>query len=926
MNNKKEWIDYLGEEIDLYPLQLANCDRLMNNNDCVYIFDEVGTGKTISSGLMALDYLYNNPNEKVLIIMPNSLYKTQNNQRYGQFLKDWFEKLPFNRLGFRLNENIFACNNIYSNISKMSDKRYGLIIVDEAHEFLSDTTQRYAELTNLKSRKLVFLTATPIKHSIQDLYKYVEIGEEILDKKLSDFWIDDISEGNLEKEEVICSQFNVRQPVTRYFKDTVINLKNEEKVEKPLRRLLAHVWEFDGQENKNKILLEKINECYSENTKDNKFIVFTRYVEIEAKPIGEYLEKGGYVSFDQYPNAEKTYKIITGRNSHELNKFSGHNNLPTVLILTFQIAEQGVNLPGFNHVINYHIPATPGKLEQRFGRIDRMGKHDRSSNDISICFLLNKKTDLNVYNFASAFYVYITHLIPHLPSKNTILSESSLEQYIKTIEKLDENYIKGIDGLLSNAEILLETYEYFHEEDVSNKECTNLLIEFIEDSFDNTDILEIFSGNINRKLIVGEVKSKINGFNELIKKSKSMNHTEYREIIKKIGQNIFYRKDIDKGLTVDNLVMIDPVLDCARFIEQDSEYIEYANICKSYNTLKYSNVTNNYVDIINRYFENAFLENDFHKLFPFKGYKTLFDEILKGDDFKSLSQENKNFIADNHEVVMRDLPFFKMCNKYKEFLQKFAFTKQELVRKDFNRNLCLTFDEFTQALSSENYFGLSKEFIEVNFKSKYPILKIDLDETVEVEASNWLKLTYQYTRREEMCYLKTEDDYVGSYLSKKNNEYYQFETRIKSYNGKELSKTDLDNLYSVHCSIIEIENEPTVYWSCDLTKALKGDRIVKILSLFQIYYFYEIKNLGRDFDKVDYPDSSNRFKENDYWTQGILRDISENGDVKNIKWSRYLDLDERLSDYCVFEHKDRPKIKGYKEFYKKRYDSFKYRK
>ena len=45
--NNREWIKYLDPfKIELYPIQFANCDRL-EKNEVVYIFDEVGSGKTI---------------------------------------------------------------------------------------------------------------------------------------------------------------------------------------------------------------------------------------------------------------------------------------------------------------------------------------------------------------------------------------------------------------------------------------------------------------------------------------------------------------------------------------------------------------------------------------------------------------------------------------------------------------------------------------------------------------------------------------------------------------------------------------------------------------------------------------------------------------------------------------------------------------
>ena len=117
MEYNRSWINCIDSNtLDIYPIQFANCDRL-RENDAVYIFDEVGSGKTISSGLMALDYQRNHPGKKVAVITTNALAKPGSDSNYGQFLKDWFDKLPFQTL--ELTDRITVINNHYSNIEKL---------------------------------------------------------------------------------------------------------------------------------------------------------------------------------------------------------------------------------------------------------------------------------------------------------------------------------------------------------------------------------------------------------------------------------------------------------------------------------------------------------------------------------------------------------------------------------------------------------------------------------------------------------------------------------------------------------------------------------------------------------------------------------------------------------------------------------------
>ena len=434
-NRNRSWSKYIDSNIlDIYPMQFANCDRL-RENDAVYIFDEVGSGKTISSGLMALDYLEKHPGKNVAVITTNALAKPGSDFDYGQFFKDWFDKLPFQTLG--LTDRIIVINNHYSNIEKLKKEGdCGLLIIDEAQLFLNDESLRNDRLRKLRAEKIVFLTATPIKTSKQDLHTYVSIAREILQNpQLDENWIEEIGTEGKDADSLICSKFDETYPVTRYFKDTIMSINVEKyENENKARRLIPQLWEYKGswehersQNNKNDVMLHKINECLADSP-ESRFVVFTRFVKKEADAIGDFLAEHGFCPFTDHCDNQKTFKIVTGDNSYELSKYSGHTNLPTVLILTYQIAEQGVNLPGYNYVINYHISAFPSALEQRFGRIDRM---DSMFQEINMCFLIAEDyRDTNTWNFYCAMFLYLRNLITYLPSKNTILSEEIIKKCI----------------------------------------------------------------------------------------------------------------------------------------------------------------------------------------------------------------------------------------------------------------------------------------------------------------------------------------------------------------------------------------------------------------------------------------------------------------------------------------------------------------
>lgn len=202
----KAWLKHIDpQKVTLYPLQLANCDRL-ENNKAVYIFDEVGSGKTISAGLMALHYLYHyfyeckhSEQRKILVITTSQL--ADNKDGPGPFRRIWFNKLPFSELLGTVQLKVI--NYDYRNIQKVNryipnrgsnriKDNWDLVIIDEAHMFLrSDRakdnpkydTERYKELIGrgekggrIYAQKVVFLTATPIKNSLKDLNTYSDLA------------------------------------------------------------------------------------------------------------------------------------------------------------------------------------------------------------------------------------------------------------------------------------------------------------------------------------------------------------------------------------------------------------------------------------------------------------------------------------------------------------------------------------------------------------------------------------------------------------------------------------------------------------------------------------------------------------------------------------------------------------------------------
>ncbi|MDU2162168.1 helicase-related protein [Intestinibacter bartlettii] len=724
--NNREWIKYLDPfKIELYPIQFANCDRL-EKNEVVYIFDEVGSGKTISSGLMALDYLFNNNEKDILIITINSLVKADKNNPndYGQFLNDWFYKLPFKYLNFE--NRVKIINNHCSNI-KAAEGKYGLVIVDEAHLFLNKQRDRYKNLTQkINAEKIIFLTATPIKTNLNDLENYVDIANKVLLNKNLDGknLYNYMNNKDKNKDKIICSLFDSKIPVTRYFKDTIMSLKIDEYQEKKAKRLIPIIWNSASDCFIN-TMIKKINEINKKN--DNRFIIFTHRIKEGAEKISKILRESSYKPFEisNDNHNSKSFYIITGKNSFELLNFNGVDidNLPTILILMYQVAEQGVNLPGYNYIINYHIPSSPASLEQRFGRIDRINSN---YNKINMCFLLEEKNynNRNTINFEYAIGSYLNSFVPIIPCKNVILNAEILGEYLEN-SRIRKEYLENLKSILKNNKENKEFFKLLKDEPkesntkLNYREDLNLLINFCE----NIDL------KISECKCEEEVFKKIYDKIQKIIENINLKDDDYTKLLirgiekEEIGDKIFFLKnEEDKELT-----FLDAVEDCANIIKSNCKYIAYQETIKNIskqNLFKNFDKYDNYNEIknmANNFFEKEFENNNFDDIFPLfedeeKFYKTIYntkifatDNLVKNNivmpnDLKELLLENIKFFNNN-------LPFFKMCNIFEDFLVKQQFKSDGKIKENF------TYKE------NPFYFAF-KDLLNSSFENKNTILKI----------------------------------------------------------------------------------------------------------------------------------------------------------------------------------------------------------
>lgn len=174
--------------------------------------------------------------------------------------------------------------------------------------------------------------------------------------------------GNLREEDL--DELNIEDGVEDALE--AISLEMELEIEE-LKQIisLAKQAQFQNQDAKVEPLLNEIDAILSED-RTQKVIIFTEFVATQTY-LQELLVNRGY-----------TVTILNGGMSiDERNAAMQEFKASTSIFISTDAGGEGLNLQFANIIINYDLPWNPMKIEQRCGRVDRIGQ----------------QRDVHIYNF-----------------------------------------------------------------------------------------------------------------------------------------------------------------------------------------------------------------------------------------------------------------------------------------------------------------------------------------------------------------------------------------------------------------------------------------------------------------------------------------------------------------------------------------------
>ena len=488
------------------PHQLEVAKQVVENmNGKAILADEVGLGKTIEAGLILKEYMIRGLVKKVLILVPASLVT--------QWASELNSKFFIPAITQRKSYVWEQCDVVISSIdtAKRSPHReiiykqdYDLVIIDEAHKLKNNKTKNYEFVQNLKKKFCLLLTATPIQNRISEIFNLVSLlkpghlGSEtdfynkykkdsrsldddqylkelvnkvMIRNRRADTgieWtkriVETISIEFSEKERELydaVSSFGQGNAIMNKSQFSCLTLQREacssrESVYYTLKNMLQKE-ENDSQEFHQQIgQLISLVEAVDTNSKAEKALELIKEINDKVIIFTEYRATQVYLQWflKQHGITSVPFRGGFKRGKKDWMRELFKNNAQ-VLIAT-EAGGEGINLQFCSHIINYDLPWNPMRLEQRIGRIHRLGQ----------------EKDVKIYNFAIKGTVE-EHVMKLLYEK--------IHLFEKVIGELDDILTKLEFGNIE--EHLVDIFNYSSSEGEMKIKMDNLtsMIQFAED-------------------------------------------------------------------------------------------------------------------------------------------------------------------------------------------------------------------------------------------------------------------------------------------------------------------------------------------------------------------------------------------------------------------------------------------------------------
>ncbi len=421
----------LKSKISIFDHQIMAAKRVKNDlHGHALLADEVGLGKTIEAGILLKEYFTTGLIKNALILVPPSLVGQWKDEMESKFDLNFIASKDDNRFeGYGRHAMLIASlssAHMGTNATELNSIDWDMVIVDEAHRLKNSKTRAHQFVKDLPKKFLLLLSATPVQNNLKELYNLVELirpGHLGTWNNFAGTYLEEENGRTLRMENRDHLQDSLSQVIIRTTREEVRSYidftdripkthilessQQEQDLYFATTEYVRGLWGIGGgfilplmtlQRQLSSstaatipALRRKMGDDSKKNEAIEELISMAEKIKIDTKMIQlkEIIQKDSESKFLIFTEFRDTQDYIydslededfhvvkfngsmsTGERDTAVNKFQRDAQI----MVATEAGGEGKNFQFCHNVINYDLPWNPMRVEQRVGRVHRIGQ------------------------------------------------------------------------------------------------------------------------------------------------------------------------------------------------------------------------------------------------------------------------------------------------------------------------------------------------------------------------------------------------------------------------------------------------------------------------------------------------------------------------------------------------------------------------
>ena len=413
-----------------YDYQIATALKVLRElRGRALLADEVGLGKTIEAALILKEYVVRGLVRKALVLVPASLtvqWQEELREKFGLHFEIMDEVEDWARHDRVISSIDTAKRDVHR--EEIQRLAYDVVIVDEAHKLKNRSTKNWKLVAAVRKKYMLLLTATPVQNDLEELFNLVTLLRPGHLSSYGGFKRRFVRRGD-PRTPANPGELKrlLREVMIRNRRSAVLVLpprrvfSAEIALSRPERKLYEAVTDFvrdrypaygRGSTSVNRLALTVLQKEMGSSTfaaaetlrrmkespnfayEDRRTLsdLYDRAAAIreneKARRLRELLAKfdDKTIVFTQYLRTLQYLRPLLESDGHTVSGFHGgmtpgekeasvrEFREKTRVFLSTEAGGEGRNLQFCNTVVNFDLPWNPLKIEQRIGRVHRIGQ------------------------------------------------------------------------------------------------------------------------------------------------------------------------------------------------------------------------------------------------------------------------------------------------------------------------------------------------------------------------------------------------------------------------------------------------------------------------------------------------------------------------------------------------------------------------